>query len=85
MIEYVFSFTTTADSMLAEDLLLEAKLSVRIMPTPSSIKAGCGLSLRIDEHQLASANTILTTSNMKFDIHKKIQDNRNGIYYEKQQ
>lgn len=45
--EYMLTFARTHDAMLAEQVLLAAGIQPGIMPLPSSIRAGCGLCLRI--------------------------------------
>lgn len=60
MMEYLVSFARTNDAIRGEGLLLQAGLSVRVMPLPSRIKAGCGLSFRIRPHEFQEAVRILT-------------------------
>ena len=49
MNEAVFAFETTLDAIRAEQLLQRQGFAPRVMPMPSSIKAGCGLCVRVDE------------------------------------
>lgn len=60
MMEYLVSFARTNDAIRGEGLLLQAGLSVGVMPLPSRIKAGCGLSFRIRPHEFQEAVRILT-------------------------
>ncbi len=53
--EWVFSFHTTGDAILAEQALMQAGLAPRVMPLPSAIRAGCGLCLRVATAQKDAA------------------------------
>lgn len=49
---YIITFPNTHMAILAEKSLLQGGFSVGVMPVPSSIKAGCGIALRVaDYHQ----------------------------------
>lgn len=45
--EYVLTFARTHDAMLAEQVLMDSGIQPSVMPLPSSIRAGCGLCLRV--------------------------------------
>lgn len=47
MTEIVLTFRTTQQAIAAEAALDTAQIAARVMPLPSSIRAGCGLCLRI--------------------------------------
>lgn len=53
--EIVLTFGGTHDVVRAEQALLDTGLPVRVMPLPSTIRAGCGLCLRVapDDAQAA--------------------------------
>jgi hypothetical protein len=44
--EVIVYFESVAQAIMAEQVLVERKFDVRVMPTPASIKAGCGFCLR---------------------------------------
>ncbi len=44
----VILFHTSSSAMQAEAVLLKAKLSARLIPTPRQLSSDCGLSLRFD-------------------------------------
>jgi hypothetical protein len=46
VVEAIVCFESTAEAIMAEQALLEQAFYVRVMPKPSSIKAGCGFCLR---------------------------------------
>lgn len=52
---YILTFASTHASIFAEKALLQAGYRVGVMPLPSSIKAGCGLALRVDDYKASSA------------------------------
>lgn len=45
--EYILTFARTHDAMLAEQVLMDSGIRPGVMPLPSSIRAGCGLCLRV--------------------------------------
>ena len=45
--ECILAFDRTHDAVLAEQVLLETGIKVRVMPLPAAIRAGCGICLRI--------------------------------------
>ncbi len=47
MKEYLITFSRTNEAIKGEQILLDKGLSVRVMPLPSRIKAGCGICFRI--------------------------------------
>jgi hypothetical protein len=56
----LLAFAHTAHAIRAETLLLEAGLPVGVMSLPSSIKAGCGLCLRLQAGQWDTARKCLS-------------------------
>ena len=45
--EILIAFDTTTDAIGAENALIESNIPVKVMNIPSSIKAGCGICLRV--------------------------------------
>lgn len=77
--EFLFAFPSTSCAILAEKILLEQNLLVTVMPLPASIKAGCGICLRVPMEQLNLATNILDVQkDCSYSIYKKtLQD---GIF-----
>lgn len=65
--EIVLAFAKTNDTIHAEHILLSAGLSVRIMPLPPVIRAGCGLCIRLPESQQREAAELLETAEIAVD------------------
>jgi hypothetical protein len=59
------SFETAHDAMRAEQAGIEAGLKVRLIPTPETVRAGCGLSLRMDPKLAAEVAGILEQEEVK--------------------
>jgi hypothetical protein len=59
MEEILFTFYNTHHSIMAEQMLLDAKIPVKVMPMPEAITAGCGLCLRIQESDSRFAFQVL--------------------------
>jgi hypothetical protein len=53
--EMLYTFNTTHDAIAAEKALLDHGISVRVMPMPPQISAGCGIALRISREDAAAA------------------------------
>ncbi|MDR3302168.1 MAG: DUF3343 domain-containing protein [Spirochaetaceae bacterium] len=60
MDEAIICFESTSQAIMAEQAFLERKLDVRVMPKPSSIKAGCGFCLRFMPEALEQAVAFLS-------------------------
>jgi len=58
--EIIICFENVTGAIMAEQILAGNKFSVRVMPTPSSIKAGCGFCLRLEPKDLESAAAFLS-------------------------
>jgi len=58
--ELVITFDDTHDAIEGEAALISAKLPVKVMSLPSSIRAGCGLCLRIPPNTLNAALAALS-------------------------
>ncbi|WP_425803892.1 DUF3343 domain-containing protein [Desulfitobacterium sp. Sab5] len=59
---YILTFPSTHMAIYAEKALLQAGFSVGVMPLPSSIKAGCGIALRVDDYIVS--RELLTKNNI---------------------
>lgn len=57
--DYIIAFTRSNSAIQAEQLLLEQKLSVGVLPLAPQIQAGCGICLRIRTHEIKQALTTL--------------------------
>lgn len=57
--EILIAFDTTTSAIGAENALLSSSIPVKVMNIPSSIKAGCGISLRIDPQDFDRAAKVL--------------------------
>lgn len=69
---YILTFPSTHMAIYAEKALLQAGFSVGVMPLPSSIKAGCGIALRVEDfilsRELLSKNNIVVS-----DVYQTLQ------------
>jgi hypothetical protein len=57
--EFVFSFHTAREAIVAERRLLDAGLPVMVMPAPPRIGPGCGICLRVRGGDLEKARMLL--------------------------
>jgi len=57
--EAIFTFHSTHEAMTGERTLIDGGVKVRVMALPSSLGAGCGLCLRVDQSELKTANRLL--------------------------
>ena len=57
--EILITFDSTTAAISAEKALMDAGIAVRVMNLPSSIRAGCGISLRVEPGDAALASQIL--------------------------
>jgi hypothetical protein len=53
--EIVINFANVSSAILAEQILSKADIPVMVMPTPSSVQAGCGFCLRLSPVLLDAA------------------------------
>lgn len=75
--EYVFTFERTNEAMKAEFILNEAGLPVKVMNLPSTIKAGCGICLRLAEGYQDTARKLLQQKGLR-DFGCYIRQMENG-------
>ncbi len=59
MTEIILTFASTHASITGERALLDAGISVKVMPLPGAISAGCGLCLRIPPESLTISERAL--------------------------
>jgi len=57
--ETIICFESVSMAIMAEQALVENQFSVRVMPTPSSIRGGCGFCLRFLSEDLERAAAFL--------------------------
>jgi len=62
--EYIISFKSTNIAIKAEQCLLSQGINVRVMPLPSQIRAGCGISLRVAASEIDTAVKMLYENNI---------------------
>lgn len=56
------AFAGTSDAIKAEQALVNAGLHVRVMNLPSSIRAGCGICLRLGPDDYTTASRLLNAA-----------------------
>lgn len=59
-LESIICFESTAQAIMAEQVLLAAAFAVRVMPKPACIKGGCGFCLRFLPEDLGRAIVFLS-------------------------
>lgn len=64
IVEHVLAFDSTNEAIRAEAALMEHGLLPQVMPLPSSIRAGCGICLRLPQTEAGRAATLLTDANI---------------------
>lgn len=62
--EIVLTFKATNVAIKAEAVLLQNNVDVRVMPVPSSIRAGCGLCLRLSSSDEKKAHAMLAQNDV---------------------
>lgn len=81
MEDILFTFHNTHHSILAEKILLEGDIPVKVMPMPEAITAGCGLCLRLPEADGLCAYQLLKSSSIS---PRGIYRKKSGMYAELQ-
>ena len=75
--EYIITFDSTNHAILAESILCEQNIKVKVAPLASQIKAGCGITLRLSPDDLEQAMQVLKDSNISINFYsRKIQDGK---------
>ena len=75
--EYIITFKNTNNAIKAEQGLLKKELKVGVLPLPSQISAGCGISLRISPDEIKPALVALADMNI-VEIGLFLRKNENG-------
>jgi rhodanese-related sulfurtransferase len=57
--EIIVPFNGAAEAVMAEEALTRQGFAVRVMPTPSGIRAGCGFCLRFPAETIQEAAAFL--------------------------
>lgn len=79
--EYVLTFARTHDAMRAEQVLLAAGIAPGVMPLPSTIRAGCGLCLRIPPAFRAAAQHALSSEDCEYqELYLRTVQNGKSTY-----
>ncbi|MDR1363162.1 MAG: DUF3343 domain-containing protein, partial [Spirochaetaceae bacterium] len=60
-VESIICFESTSQAIMAEQALIEKAFSVRVMPKPAAIEAGCGFCLRFSPDDLDRAVLFLAS------------------------
>lgn len=76
---FIIAFESTHQALSAEKAVITAKIPHETIPTPRSISANCGLSLKVPEQHLSSVQAIMRGLNMKPNIYYSPQG-RAGAY-----
>jgi hypothetical protein len=67
----VILFHTTSVVLRAEKILAREGLTVKLVPTPREFSTDCGIALRLDWSQAASAQALLESAKVEIaGIHK---------------
>lgn len=82
---YLMTFQSTHDAIQAEEAVKSQGLKARIVGTPETISADCGLSLKYGEDQKEDVENILASSNLSSsrDIYAIIEQESGRKSYEK--
>ena len=81
--EYVITFDNTNQAIKAENCLLGMHLKVGVMPLPSQIKAGCGISLRISPEEIKVVLEALASGSIEiYRLFSRVSKNGRFVYTE---
>ena len=61
IVDIVLSFGSTHVAMAADKALGEAGVEFTMIPTPTAVSAGCGISLRMPRGEFARAQEVLSS------------------------
>jgi hypothetical protein len=81
--ESIIVFPDTHSAIKAERCLLDAKVSVSVMPLPESIGSGCGIALRLDSESLRLAADILRECSVSISAIYSREKTQTGYEYVK--
>lgn len=80
--EIFFTFPGTHAAIAAEKRLLAAGFTVRVMPLPEEIGAGCGICLRVDAADADCAADVLTQNgNKSYQGAYRIEQQQGKVVY----
>ncbi len=65
MKDYLITFNRTSEAIQGEAILLEKGLSVKVLPLPSRIRAGCGICFRLLPEEFEEAVRLLEAAGLK--------------------
>jgi len=81
--EYVITFDNTNQAIKAENCLLAMHLKVGVMPLPSQISAGCGISLRISPEEIKVALQALALGSIEISrLFSRVSESGRFVYTE---
>jgi len=81
--EYILTFKTTNFAIKAEQCLLEKALQVGVIPLPTKLSAGCGLSLRIKPEEIRQALSALSEQSIPMTgLYTRVSENNSFSYTE---
>jgi len=78
-VSYILTFANTHAAIFAEKALLQAGYPVGVMPLPSSIKAGCGIALRVANYSMSIA--LLKENNIVVSAVYQVSEKSPGFVY----
>lgn len=82
MEEIILSFSDANAAILAEQWLMRCGFAPRVMPLPSSIRAGCGLCLRVRPDQRTDAVLLLSARGVRVSGQHLRRVEQSGSTYE---
>jgi len=81
--EIVIAFSSTNYAIQAETVILEANVPVKVMPLPASIRAGCGICLRISPEDRETVERLMREHNIPIQqMYMRKTENGKSIYTE---
>ena len=80
--QILLTFGDTRNAINAEKKLAGHNIPISVMPLPTQLGAGCGLSLRLDESKLVEALTILAAAGIQVEKPYSIKQGDRGVSYE---
>lgn len=70
----IVAFPSTHDAIKAETLAKRSDLTVRVIPLPPEVSAGCGLALRADLEDEAALRALLAREEVKGEFYTLRRD-----------
>ena len=79
--EYIITFKNTNFAIKAEHCLLASGLHVGVLPLPTQISAGCGISLRLSPDDIKAALYVLAEENInELGLYSRVSENGQYTY-----